>query len=105
MAIVKYITPDNTEHEIDVPIGGTLMQSAVDNDIDGIDALCGGMCSCGTCHIYVSQPFFDKLKAADDMESEILEMAHEPQDNSRLSCQVTMTAELEGMTVTIAELL
>jgi len=91
----------NTEaqYEVDVEIGQSLMEAAVDNMIDGIIGECGGVCSCATCHVYVNPEWEAKIPEADDMEEAMLDMAKEPQHNSRLSCQIEMTEELDGITV------
>lgn len=91
----------NTEaqYEVDVEVGQSLMEAAVDNMIDGIIGECGGVCSCATCHVYVNPEWEAKIPEADDMEEAMLDMANEPQHNSRLSCQIEMTEELDGITV------
>lgn len=80
------------------------MQAAVQNDVEGIVAECGGSCACATCHVYVDESFVARLPPAGDLESELLTVtAAERKSNSRLSCQLTVTNELEGLTVTIPE--
>ena len=76
------------------------MEAAVQNMIPGIDADCGGACACATCHVYVAADWLPKLKAKDDMEDSMLDFAEEVQDNSRLSCQILMNDDLDGITVT-----
>ena len=76
------------------------MEAAVQNMVPGIDADCGGACACATCHVYVAADWLPKLKAKDDMEDSMLDFAEEVQDNSRLSCQILMSDELDGITVT-----
>jgi 2Fe-2S ferredoxin len=79
------------------------MEVALNNEIDGIVALCGGSCACATCHVYVEPPWFDKLPAREEIEEGMLESAWEPKPNSRLSCQIPITQELDGLTVRIPE--
>lgn len=81
-------------------IGKSLMQAAVSNDIEGIAADCGGLMTCSTCHVYVQEPYLSKLPEADDEERSMLAFtATAAQANSRLSCQIVLTAELDGLTV------
>ena len=101
MAKITYITHDNKNHTIDVQNGLTVMEGAVQNDIPGIDADCGGGMACATCHVYVNDEWFDKLPEKEDGEEDMLDMAFEPKKNSRLSCQITISDELDGLTVNI----
>ena len=86
---------------IDVSNGLSVMEGAVQNDISGIDADCGGGMACATCHVYVQDEWFDKLPTKEDGEEDMLDMAFEPKKNSRLSCQLIITDELDGLTVSI----
>ena len=101
MAKITYITSDAKIHEIDVQNGLTVMEGAVQNDIPGIDADCGGGMACATCHVYVAEKWFNKLPKKEDGEEDMLNMATEPKKNSRLSCQIVVTDELDGLTVNI----
>jgi len=101
MTKITYITHDNKNHTIDVQNGLTVMEGAVQNDIPGIDADCGGGMACATCHVYVNDEWFDKLPSKEDGEEDMLDMAFEPKKNSRLSCQITVSDELDGLTVNI----
>ena len=101
MTKITYITHDNKSHTIDVQNGLTVMEGAVQNDIPGIDADCGGGMACATCHVYVKEEWFDKLQKKEDGEEDMLDMAFEPKKNSRLSCQLVVSDELEGLTVDI----
>jgi 2Fe-2S ferredoxin len=83
--------------------GTSVMEAAVQNMIPGIDADCGGACACATCHVYVSNDWMDKLKTKDDMEDSMLDFAEDVQENSRLSCQILMNDQLDGITVTTPE--
>ena len=101
MAKITYNTHDNKTHTIDVQNGLTVMEGAVQNDIPGIDADCGGGMACATCHVYVKEEWFDKLSKKEDGEEDMLDMAFEPNKFSRLSCQLLVSDELDGLTVSL----
>ena len=101
MAKITYVSHDNQIHTVDVQNGLTVMEGAVQNDIPGIDADCGGGMACATCHVYVNEDWFDKLPQKEDGEEDMLDMAYEPKKNSRLSCQITISDDLDGLTVNI----
>ena len=101
MAKITYITDDNKNHTIEVQNGLSVMEGAVQNDIPGIDADCGGGMACATCHVYVNDEWFDKLPKKEDGEEDMLDMAFEPQKNSRLSCQIIVSDEIDGLEVNI----
>ena len=101
MTKITYITSDDKLHSIDVENGLTVMEGAVQNDIPGIDADCGGGMACATCHVYVIEDWFDKLPKKEDGEEDMIDMAFEPKKNSRLSCQLIVSDELDGLTVNI----
>lgn len=104
MPKVTYRQPDGAENVVDVPAGWSLMEAAIQNDIDGIVAECGGGCACATCHVYVDDAFVDRLPPIGDMEGDMLECtAAERRAGSRLSCQIKMSDELEGLVVTIPD--
>ena len=103
MPVVTYISADGAINEVEVTSGTTVMQGAVDNMIDGIVAECGGSCSCATCHCYVDEGWQGKVPAASEMEKDMLECVLEPRDNSRLSCQITVTDELDGLVVNLPD--
>ncbi len=103
MARIIYIEFDETRHEVDIPEGHTVMQGGVDNMVDGIIAECGGNCNCATCHVYVDAAWADKLPSASKEEQEMLEGAAGPKENSRLSCQIKVTEELDGLVINIPE--
>ena len=85
---------------IDVENGLSVMEGAIQNDVPGIDADCGGSMACATCHVYVEEKWLDKLPKAEDAEVDMINMANEPKKNSRLSCQLIVSDELEGLIVT-----
>jgi len=101
MAKITYITSDEKIHEIDVQNGLTVMEGAVQNDIPGIDADCGGGMACATCHVYVQDKWLNKLPKKEDGEEDMLDMAFEPKQNSRLSCQLVVSDDLDGLIVNI----
>ena len=103
MAKITYIHSTSKEYTVDVSNGLTVMEGAVQNDIPGIDADCGGSMACATCHVYVEEKWLDKLPKAEEGEVDMIDMAFEPKKNSRLSCQITATDEIDGLVVTTPE--
>jgi ferredoxin, 2Fe-2S len=101
MPRITFIEPGGLRRVIDAPVGVTLMQAAVQAGVQGILALCGGACACATCHVYVDADWLTRLTPREEMEEGMLECAWEPRDNSRLSCQIHVTADLEGLEVTV----
>ena len=101
MTKIIYNTDDSKTHTIDVQNGLTVMEGAVQNDISGIDADCGGGMACATCHVYVKEDWWDKLPNKEDGEEDMLDMAYEPSKFSRLSCQIIVSDELDGLEVSI----
>ena len=99
MPKITYIEHNGKTHTIEVPAGLSVMEGAVQNDILGIDADCGGSCACATCHAYVEEKWFDKLPKKEDAEEDMLDMAYEPKKFSRLTCQITVTDDLDGLVV------
>ena len=101
MAKITYIEHTGKSYTIDVKNGLTVMEGAVQNDIPGIDADCGGSMACATCHVYVKEEWFNKLPKKEDGEEDMLDMAYEPNKFSRLSCQLTVSDNLEGLVVNL----
>jgi 2Fe-2S ferredoxin len=99
MAKIKYIEFNGKEHVLDIAPGTSLMQGAINSNVRGIIAECGGACSCATCHVYVDDAWVDKLETRSDMEDAMLEAVVELQPNSRLSCQIKVTESLDGLVV------
>jgi|TARA_B110000285_G_C14702944_1_gene414250 2Fe-2S ferredoxin len=99
MPKITYIENSGKSQTIEVTNGLTVMEGAVQNDIPGIDADCGGGMACATCHVYVTEEWFNKLPKKEDGEEDMLDMAFEPKKNSRLSCQIIVSDELDGLTV------
>ena len=103
MAKITYVEHSGKLHTIQVQNGLTVMEGAVQNNIPGIDADCGGSMACATCHVYVKEEWFNKLPKKEDGEEDMLDMAYEPSKFSRLSCQLTVSDELEGLVVKLPE--
>ena len=101
MAKITYVEHSGKLHIIQVQNGLTVMEGAVQNNIPGIDADCGGSMACATCHVYVKEEWFNKLPKKEDGEEDMLDMAYEPNKFSRLSCQLTVSDELEGLVVNL----
>ena len=95
MAKITYIEHNGTNHTVDVQNGLTVMEGAVQNNIPGIDADCGGGMACATCHVYVKEDWFDKINKKNDGEDDMLDQAYEPKSNSILSCQLIVSDELD----------
>ena len=100
MAKITYVENNGTSHTLEIANGLSVMEGAVQNDIPGIDADCGGSMACATCHVYVEEKWLDKIPKAEDGEVDMIDMAFEPKKNSRLSCQIIISDELEGLVVT-----
>ena len=103
MPKITYIEQNKKSKTIDVENGLTVMEGAVQNNVPGIDADCGGGMACATCHVYVEDSWLNKLPKAEDAEQDMIDMAYEPKKNSRLSCQLIVTDQLDGLVVTTPE--
>jgi ferredoxin, 2Fe-2S len=103
MPKVTYIQPDGGATEVEAPVGASVMEAAIDNDIDGIVAECGGACSCATCHVYVDPAWVPKLTPPDPQEDGMLDCVLDRQANSRLSCQIEVREDLDGLVVRVPE--
>ena len=103
MAKITYIEHSGKLRTIQVQNGLTVMEGAVQNNIPGIDADCGGSMACATCHVYVKEEWFNKLPKKEDGEEDMLDMAFEPEKNSRLSCQLMVSDQLNGLIVNLPE--
>lgn len=103
MPKVTYISPNGERHDVDVDNGYSIMEGAINNNVDGIVAECGGACACATCHSYIDEAWVSRLPAMDDMEDSMLDAAFERKDNSRLTCQIEMSDELDGIIVHVAD--
>tara|TARA_B100000886_G_scaffold209262_1_gene144843 strand:- start:1299 stop:1619 length:321 start_codon:yes stop_codon:yes gene_type:complete len=103
MAKITYKDQQGNSKTIEVKNGLSVMEGAIQKDIPGIDADCGGSMACATCHVYVEENWFNKLPKAEDAEVDMLDMAYEPKKNSRLSCQIVVSDELDGLEVITPE--
>tara|TARA_B100001996_G_C18537955_1_gene545739 strand:+ start:137 stop:457 length:321 start_codon:yes stop_codon:yes gene_type:complete len=103
MPKIVYKEKSGESKTIDVENGLSVMEGAIQNNVPGIDADCGGSMACATCHVYVQEDWLDKLNKIEDSEQDMLDMAHNPKKNSRLSCQLIVTDELDGLVVTTPE--
>ena len=103
MPKITYIDSTGNKKTIDVEKGLSVMEGAVQNKISGIDADCGGGMACATCHVYVKEDWFNKLPKKEDGEEDMLDMAFEPKKNSRLSCQLMVSEQIDGLIVNLPE--
>ena len=103
MPKITYIDHAGTERTIDGQVGSTVMEVALRNNVPGIDAECGGACACATCHVYVDDDWTDAVGPAEAMEQDMLDFASDVRESSRLSCQIRITPELDGLRVITPE--
>jgi len=99
MAKITFIDNTGAEKTVEAESGMTVMEAAIRNSIAGIDADCGGACACATCHVYVDEAWMEKVGKAQSMEEDMLDFAFDVRENSRLSCQIKVTDELDGLLV------
>lgn len=103
MPKITFIDFEGTHNTVEAELGQSLMEAATQNDVDGIDADCGGACACATCHVYINQDWLVKVGKPSDLEAEMLDVAEGVEANSRLACQVPITDALDGLMVTTPE--
>lgn len=103
MPNITYVLPDDTEHVVDVPVGQSVMDGSVRKNLPGIVAECGGSCSCATCHVYLDPSCADVFDVATDAELDLLAFAEGAQDNSRLACQLIVSAQADGARVVVPD--
>ena len=103
MPKIIYKDYQGTSKTIEVESGFTVMEGAIQKEIPGIDADCGGSMACATCHVYVDEKWIDKIPKAEDAEIDMIDMAFDPKKNSRLSCQIIVNEQLDGLVVTTPE--
>ena len=104
MPTIIYIDHEGNERQIEAKNGESVMETAIKNSVPGIDADCGGACACSTCHVYLHPDWVEKVPAKDDMEEDMLDFAYEPDPaRSRLTCQIKVTDELDGLVVQMPE--
>ncbi len=103
MPKITFIQPDGTRQEVEAEAGMTVMEAAKKNLVEGIEAECGGACACATCHVYVDSSWIEAVGKPAEMEEDMLDFAFDVRDSSRLSCQIKVTDELDGLVVTVPE--
>ena len=103
MAKITFIEKSGAEHVVDAAEGASVMEAAVKNTVPGIDADCGGACACATCHVYIDDAWTEKVGKPETMEESMLDFAYEPKPTSRLSCQITVSKDLDGLIVRLPE--
>mgnify|MGYP000359700624 CR=1 FL=1 len=103
MGRITFVEHDGSKHDVEFEAGESLMQVAMNNGVPGIDADCCGACACATCHVYVDESFMDKIEPKEDMEQTMLDFAPDVKETSRLSCQIKVKPELDGMVVRMPE--
>ncbi len=103
MPKIIYHDLQGVRHEVEVDVGTTVMEGAIDNNIEGIVAECGGACACATCHSYIADEWLPRLPEMDDMEDAMLDSALDRRENSRLTCQIEVTDEMDGLEVIVAD--
>jgi 2Fe-2S ferredoxin len=101
MAKITFIQPDGASQEVEAEPGITVMEAAKLNDVAGIDAECGGACACATCHVYVDAAWIDKTGKPNNIEEDMLDFAFDVRKESRLSCQIKVSPELDGLIVRV----
>jgi 2Fe-2S ferredoxin len=99
MAKITYIESNGTEHVLEIATGLSVMQGAINNNVQGIIAECGGGCACATCHVYVDEAWLEKLRKKGELEGDMLDGVCDLRPNSRLSCQIEVTEALDGLIV------
>jgi 2Fe-2S ferredoxin len=99
MPKITYIEHNGKEHQIEMPLGFSIMEGAIKNSIPGIDADCGGSCACATCHVYVDERFLHKIPEAEEAEKDMLDFVQDTDKSSRLSCQIIISNEIDGIRV------
>ena len=103
MPKITYIESNGTEHAVDAEAGATVMESAIKNGVPGIEAECGGACACATCHVYVEETWRARTGEPSPMEEDMLDFGYDVKPSSRLSCQIKVTEELDGLVVRTPE--
>src|ERR1700741_2030075 len=103
MPKITYTDSPGASPTIDAEIGATVLETAIKNDVPGIEAECGGACACATCHVYVDDAWREKVGGPSPMEEDMLDFGYDVRPNSRLSCQIKVSAELDGLTVSTPE--
>ncbi len=100
MAKITYIDASGESRTVEAEVGATVMETAIRHDVPGIEAECGGACSCATCHVYVDAAWTETVGGPEPMEEDMLDFAYDVRPTSRLSCQIKVTPALDGLVVT-----
>jgi 2Fe-2S ferredoxin len=103
MPKIIFVDPEGEARTVEAEIGATVMETAIRNDVPGILASCGGACACATCHVYIDDDWWERLSERTDEEEDMLDTAHDVRPTSRLSCQITVAEELDGLRVQTPE--
>jgi ferredoxin, 2Fe-2S len=103
MTKITYIAPDGTQFDVEAENGSTVMENAIRNGVPGIEAECGGACACATCHVYVDDAWSEAVGRPEAMEEDMLDFAYDVRPTSRLSCQIRVRDELDGLVVRVPE--
>ena len=103
MPKITFTDSGGTSRTVDAEVGATVMETAIQNGIAGIEAECGGACACATCHVYIDEAWQEKTGEPSPMEEDMLDFGYDVRENSRLSCQIKVTDELDGLKVTTPE--
>jgi len=103
MPKITFIAQDGSRHEVEAENGSTVMEAAIKEGLSGVEAECGGACACATCHVYVDEEWFERTGSPEPMEEDMLDFAYDVRPTSRLSCQIRVRDELDGLLVTIPE--
>ena len=103
MTKLTFVAHDGTRFDVEAENGSTVMENAIRNGVPGIEAECGGACACATCHVYVHEQWTDEVGEPEAMEEDMLDFAYDVRPNSRLSCQIKVRPELDGLVVSVPE--
>jgi 2Fe-2S ferredoxin len=103
MPKITFIGSDGTTYTVDGEVGATVMETAIKNNVPGIEAECGGACACATCHVYVEEAWRERVGEPSPMEEDMLDFGYDVRPSSRLSCQIKVTDELDGLVVRVPE--
>jgi ferredoxin, 2Fe-2S len=101
MAKITFIQPDGSSQTVEATVGQTVMEAAKLHNVPGIEAECGGACACATCHVYVDEEWREKTGSPSEMEEDMLDFAFDVREESRLSCQIKVAEELDGLVVRV----
>ena len=103
MVNITFIEHTGEKRTVEAELGATVMETAIKHGVPGIEAECGGACACATCHVYIDDAWREKVGAPTPMEEDMLDFGYDVRENSRLSCQIRVTLEIDGLVVTTPE--